>query len=75
MPRLASLCWMLPALATATSAASLPSTRESSPLYKRQSSSLTVDLGYEVYEGFTNTTTNINNWLGYIDLHSEVVSF
>jgi len=25
---------------------------------------LTVDLGYGVYQGVTNTTTNINSWLG-----------
>jgi carboxylesterase type B len=26
--------------------------------------SLTVDLGYEIYEGRLNTTTNLNTWLG-----------
>lgn len=25
---------------------------------------LTVDLGYEVYEGFNNASTGINSWLG-----------
>lgn len=44
------------------------------PSYKRQSSSLTVDLGYEVYEGFANTTTNINNWLGYVALLNASLS-
>lgn len=35
---------------------------------KRQStnSSLEVDLGYEVYEGYTNQTTGINIWRGYV---------
>ena len=38
---------------------------------KRQSvnatsnSDLEVDLGYEVYEGYTNQTTGINIWRGY----------
>ncbi|KAG9553989.1 hypothetical protein KCU97_g19130, partial [Aureobasidium melanogenum] len=33
---------------------------------KRQSSnsSLEVDLGYEIYEGYTNQTTGINIWRG-----------
>lgn len=35
---------------------------------KRQSSnsSLEVDLGYEIYEGYTNQTTGINIWRGYV---------
>jgi hypothetical protein len=36
-------------------------------LSKRQSNNsnaLEVDLGYEVYQGSTNTTTGINTWRG-----------
>lgn len=28
-------------------------------------SSLQVDLGYGIYEGYLNSTTNLNNWRGY----------
>jgi len=45
---------------------------------KRQSvnatsnSDLEVDLGYEVYEGFTNQTTGINIWRGYVKIKALV---
>lgn len=33
--------------------------------------SLTVDLGYERYQGVGNTTTGINSWLGYKTLPTQ----
>lgn len=43
---------------------------------KRQSSnsSLEVDLGYEIYEGYTNQTTGINIWRGYVKRRLTLLS-
>ena len=59
-------CILVALLVTVEAAPSKPYDVLSAP-YKRQSGpSLTVDLGYETYEGFFNSTTNINNWLGFV---------
>jgi hypothetical protein len=35
--------------------------------------SLTVDLGYGVYQGYANSSTNINTWRGYATSGAFVV--
>ena len=61
------------ALASAQLAWTAPPPAHSKPFehIKRQanstsSSSLQVDLGYEVYEGYHNTTSDINYWKGHV---------
>lgn len=62
-------------LATLTVAASLPPSPYMgfSQVVKREDAtanftdqSLTVDLGYGVYQGWTNTSASLNIWQGYV---------
>jgi hypothetical protein len=39
------------------------------------SDALTVDLGYGVYQGYSNSTTGINTWRGYDDGPSHVNTY
>jgi L-cysteine desulfidase len=72
MPSLSALCGaFLGAVSLAASAAvpiaqpfeHVKAKRES--MNTSGSSGLVVDLGYEVYGGFSNQTTGINIWRGY----------
>ena len=59
---------LLTLLLAAVSASPKFNSRPFSAVYsKRQASPdpLTVDLGYEVYQGTSNSTNGLNSWLGY----------
>lgn len=54
---------LLTTLSAAVRGAALKEVHHDKPLYPRQSS-VNVDLGYEVYQGFYNATTGLNYFLG-----------
>lgn len=73
MPSLSTLVGAFLGAASLAASAAVPAQPFEHFNAKRQSSNVTsssnleVDLGYEVYEGFTNQTTGINIWRGYVN--------
>lgn len=45
------------------------------PIIEPEDFSLTVDLGYGIYKGFYNSTTDLKIWKGYVAANFSIGSF
>jgi len=69
--KLILLCILIPNLACAIpyrNTRGFDSVKQKRQTSNAGDSAQVVDLGYEIYEGYTDTITGLNTWKGYVNL-------